>query len=321
MAARGRLRRIGQRGLGAGVALWLAATLGFLCLRLAPGDPARPGDPTVPAAHSAALERLYGLDRTLAAQYRAWMGSLLRGDLGWSFHYRRPVSQVIAAAVPPTLVLAALALTLQYGAALTLAVAACRGRRLRRSFDLATTVLYAMPTFWLGLLALRWFGHSLGWFPTFGASSLATSTWWPWWADWLRHASLPAAALALANLGLVYRLTSTALTEALEAPYTLAARARGLSERRLLWRHALRNAAPTAVHRLGLDLPGVLSGTLILEVLFSRPGLGRVAHQAFLARDFPVLATVTTAAGALVILGSLLSDLAHSALDPRVDHG
>ncbi len=319
MAARSRLTWLVRRGLGAVAALWLIATLSFFSLRLAPGDPARTADPTVPAAHSGTLQRLYGLDRPLATQYGAWIVALFDGDLGWSFHYRRPVAQVIAAALPPTLVLALLALVLQYATALALAFVACRRRRLRRGLDLVTTVLYALPTFWIGLVGLRVFGQSLGWFPTFGASSTATLGWA--WADVLHHAALPAGALALANLGLVFQLMTTALTQALESPYVLAARGRGVSELRLLWRHALRNAAPTPLHRLGLDLPILLSGALVLEVLFSRPGLGRVAHQAYLARDFPVLATVTIAAGTLVVVGSLLADLTHRALDPRVGDG
>lgn len=317
MADRGGLSRLWRRSLGAAAALWVIATLSFFSLRLAPGDPARTADPTVPAAQAEALTRLYGLDRPLIAQYAAWSAALLTGDLGWSFHYRRPVSQVIAAAFPPTLLLAILALTAQYATALTLAFVACRRRRIRRGLDLATTVLYAMPTFWLGLIGLRWFGHSLGWFPTFGAGSQAS----PGWVAGVHHAALPAIALAMGNLGLVYQLTTNQLLRALQSPYVLAARARGVSEARLLWSHALRNAAPTVVHRLSLDLPILLSGTLVLEVLFSRPGLGRVAHQAFLARDFPVLATVATAAGALVVGGSLLADLAQWALDPRVDDG
>lgn len=316
----GRLTRIGRRGLAAATTLWLVATLTFFSVRLAPGDPARVRDPSVPAAQGETLRRLYGLDRPLSGQYAAWLGALASGELGWSFHYRRPVSQVIASALPPTLVLAGLALTLQYGMALACALAACTRQRLRRGLDALTSTLYAMPTFWLGLVALRLFGHSLGWFPTFGAHT-AASAGETWWLDSLHHAALPAAALALANLGLVYQLTTAALTSALESPYVIAARARGLGERRLLWRHALRNAAPTAVHRLGLDMPVLVSGTLVIEVVFSRPGLGRVAHEAYLARDFPVLAAVAAAAGALVVAGSFLADLAHRSLDPRVDDG
>jgi peptide/nickel transport system permease protein len=323
MADGGRLRRAARQILGAAVALWLVASLTFFAVRLAPGDPARSTDPTVSGAdsarHAEAVRKLYGLDRPLASQYVNWLGGLLEADLGWSFHYRRPVADVIGTALPPTLGLAGLALALQYGGALVLAVVAAGSRsRIRSASDLLATLLYAVPSFWLGLLALRWPGHAWDWFPTHGARSAGPRELLAQFADAAHHAALPALVLALANFGLVYRLSASALRDSLSSPYVLAARARGVSELRLLWVHALRNAGTAAIHRLGLDLPVLLSGSLVLEVLFSRPGLGRVAHQAFLARDFPLLAAGATAAGALVITGSVIADVLQRMVDPRV---
>jgi peptide/nickel transport system permease protein len=317
MAPRSRLKALTRRALAAVTALWVVASLSFVVLRLAPGDPARSADPSIPAAERQTLRRIYGLDRPLAAQYGSWFKALASGDLGWSFHYRRPVAGIVAAALPPTLVLASLALVLQYGGALALALAASRRRRLGHALDLGTTLLYALPTFWLGLLSLRWLGQGWGWFPTFGAGAPVGAS--PAsWLDALRYAILPATVLALAELGPAYRLTAGGLRRALAAPYALAATARGVGPARLLWRHALPNAVAPALHRFGLDLPALLGGSLVLEVLFSRPGLGRVAHQAFLARDFPLLAVGAAAAGALVVAGSLFADLAHALVDPRV---
>jgi peptide/nickel transport system permease protein len=324
MAHRSRLTTALRRLGGAGLALWLVASVAFFVVRLAPGDPARSFDPAVPQSQAETLRKLYGLDRPLTAQYAAWLSGLLRGDLGWSFDHRRPVAQVIATALPPTLGLAVLALGLQYGFALTMATWVARRRiRLRRSIDAVALLLYTLPTFWLGLLALRWLGHGhgRGLFPTHGAASPDTLDGLAHYVDVLHHAALPALVLALANVGLVYRLSESALRLALAAPYAVAARARGLSESRILWWHALRNASAAPVTRLGLDLPLLLSGSLVIEVLFSRPGLGRVAHQAYLARDLPVLAVSATAAGALVVLGSLLADALHGLLDPRVARG
>lgn len=311
------MTRLGRSVLDGLVTLWLIATLSFFVLRLAPGDPARPTDPTVPAAHAETLRRLYGLDRPILDQYGSWLAGLTTGNLGWSFNHRQPVTRVIGRALPPTLLLAGLGLALQYAMALGLALWAARRPGLRRPLDLVTTGLYAMPAFWLGLVALTWLGRELGLFPTFGTPAPETST----WRDHLHYAALPAVALALSNIAPVYRLSADALTRALEAPFVLAARARGVGRHALLWRHAGRNALPVTVRRLALDLPVLLSGSLVLEVLFSRPGLGRTAHQAFLARDYPILAAVTTAVGGLIVCGNLAADAAHAALDPRVDDG
>lgn len=320
MARRSRLTRALGRLAGAVLALWLVASVAFFVVRLAPGDPARSLDPAVPVSQAEIVRKLYGLDQPLTAQYAAWLSGLLRGDLGWSFDHRRPVAEVVGTALPPTLGLAALALALQYGFALTVAAWVARRRApLRRAIDTAALFLYTLPTFWLGLLALRWLGHGQGLFPTHGAGSPIALDGLALLADRLHYAALPALVLALANVGLVYRLSESALRRALAAPYAVAARARGLSESRVVWRHALRNAVAAPVHRLGLDLPLLLSGSLVIEVLFSRPGLGRVAHQAFLARDLPVLAVSATAAGALVVLGSLLADALHGLVDPRVE--
>jgi ABC-type dipeptide/oligopeptide/nickel transport system permease component len=310
MVAGRRLRWLAARAASALVAVWLVASLAFAAVRLAPGDPSRPADPRVPPAEAAALRRIYGLDRPPLAQYGAWLGGLCRGDLGWSFHYRRPVGRVLGAALPHTLRLGCLALALQYGTALALALlGARRTGPLPAAAHGATTALYALPTFWLGLLAVRWLAADGTWMAAgSGPSPLGG----------LRQAALPAAVLAAANLAPVYRLTEGALRQALGSPYVVAARGRGLGEGRVLWRHALRNAARPAIQRLGLDLPGLLGGSLVVEVLFSRPGLGRIAHQAFVARDFPLLAAGATAAGALVVAGSLLADLGLGLVDPRV---
>jgi peptide/nickel transport system permease protein len=198
--------------------------------------------------------------------------------------------------------------------ALTMAMLGARGpRSARRLAHAMTTALYAMPTFWLGLLALRWLAQDRGWSSGQGSAGALASP-----IDALHQAMLPAAVIAAANQTPVYRFTEGALRAALASPYALAARSRGVPESRLVWRHALRNAAGPAIQRLGVDLPVLLAGSLVVEVLFSRPGLGRLSHQAFLARDFPLLAAAATAAGSLVVAGSLLADLGHGIVDPRL---
>ncbi len=154
MVDRRRLNRASRRFLGAAAALWIVASLTFFAVRLAPGDPARSTDPSVPAHHTDSLRSLYGLDRPLASQYGAWMNGLLRAELGWSFHYRRPVADVIADALWPTVGLSGLALTLQYVGALALAVFVAGRSAARHGVDAFATLFYAAPTFWLALLAL-----------------------------------------------------------------------------------------------------------------------------------------------------------------------
>jgi len=322
MVDRRRLKRSLARVVSALATLWVIATLSFLLVRLAPGDPARPHDPSTGPEVRQETRALYGLDQPLASRYAAWMTGLARGRLGWSFHYRRPVVEVVAGALGPTLVLASMALSMQYLAALLIALlVAPRQRPTRRTIDALAAVLSAVPTFWLGLVALRWPGRGWGWFPTWGARSEGVEHFIPAILDLVGYALLPAAVLAAANAGVVYQLTERSLRQSLASPWALGARARGLSRRRLLWRHGMRSAAGRAAQRLGIDLPALVSGSLVIEVLFSRPGLGRIAHQAYLARDYPLLTAGATAAGGLVVVGSLIADGLHSVLVPKTSDG
>jgi peptide/nickel transport system permease protein len=324
---RGGLTGLVARRLGAAaLLLLLVLSLLFALLQLAPGDAAeRLLDPQIGGAQRRALRAAYGLDRPPHEQYLRWLAAMLRGDLGVSFRHSRPVAEVLAAHLGPTLLLAVAALVVQNGAGLLLGVAAARraGRRADHLIRAGSVMLYSLPTFWLGLLALALLSHGLGLFPpghmrSVGAADLAPVA---RLLDLLHHVALPALVLGLAAGGATARFVRAGLLDTMGEEFVRTARAKGLSGRRIVWLHALRNAATPLVQILGLSLPSLLSGALIVEVVFSWPGIGRLAFTSVMARDYPVVLATTALGGALVVLGSLAADLLQMALDPRVRDG
>ncbi len=315
-------RRLGAAAL----LLLLVLSLLFALLELAPGDAAdRLLDPRIGGEQQRALRAAYGLDRPPHERYLRWLAAILRGDLGISFRHNRPVAEVLGARLGPTLLLAAAALLVQNGAGLLLGVAAARraGRRADHLIRAGSVLLYSLPTFWLGLLALAFLSEGLGLFPlghmrSVGAADLAPAA---RLADLLHHLALPALVLGLAAGGATARFVRASLLDTLGEEFVRTARAKGLSRRRIVWLHALRNAATPLVQILGLSLPALLSGALIVEVVFSWPGVGRLAFTSVMARDYPVVLATTALSGALVILGSLAADLLQMALDPRLRDG
>ena len=320
------LRFLLRRGGAALVLLLLVLSATFALLHLAPGDPTQlVASPRIPPEQRAQLRRIYGLDRSLATQYFAWLGAAARGDWGISFVHHRPVTDVISRALPPSLLLAGAALPLEAGLALALGVAAARrrGRGADHVIRALSLVVYSLPVFWLGLMAILTLAVRWPLFPASHLRSVDAAALPPLAAalDVLRHLALPALVLALSNAGGLARFVRNGMIEALSQDYVRTARAAGISERRVVWRHALPNTLAPLIQILGLQLPLLLSGSLIIEVVFSWPGLGRLAYDAVLARDYPLVLATTALAGALVVAGSLLADLLHAAADPRVRHG
>lgn len=317
MTALAMARRLGAAAL----LLFLVLTATFLLLEAAPGDASlRVIDPRVPPAQRAVLARLYGLDRPLPERYLRWLAAALRGDWGISFEQARPVREMLREAIPNTLLLAAAATLVQVPLGLLLGLRAARahGRLEDDAIRLVALTLYALPSFWLGLVAVLVFHELLGVLPASHMRSPDPPGGLAGAADVLRHLVLPALVLGLVAAGEVARFTRNALLEVLGQEHVRSARARGLSERRLLLVHALRNALPPVVQVLGMSLPALLSGALVVEAVFSWPGLGQLAYNAIRADDDPVVLATTAWAGALVVLGALAADLAHAALDPRV---
>jgi peptide/nickel transport system permease protein len=299
----------------------------FLLIHLVPGDPTLVfQDSRLSPEQRENLRRLYGLDRPLAEQYLRWLSAVtLHQDFGISLSQRRPVTSVVAEAVGPTLLLASAATAVELAFGLALGVAAAR--RYRRPFDavarLFSLVLYSQPVFWLGLMLVLFFSTVWPVLPTSHMHSIdADAMSLPGrWLDLLLHLALPALALGLPASGATARFVRASFLEVMERPFILAARARGLSEARLVWVHGLRNAAIPLVQLLAISFPALLSGSLAVEVIFSWPGMGRLTFESILARDYPVILATTALSALFVLVGNFLSDLAHAALDPRVRKG
>jgi peptide/nickel transport system permease protein len=298
------LKRLG----GSVLVLWAAATAAYLALRLAPGDTVDtlvgdgPDSPQIRAAIVADL----GLDRPAIVQYLHYLWRLLHGDLGRSYILQRPVTDVIGGQVWPTVKLTLLATVFCVVLALVLAVATTgRARWLRGIVSGVELTVVSAPAFLIGILLLSVFSFRLGWFPVSGdrdASALV----------------LPALALALPLGGLLSQVLREGLERALEEPFALTARARGLTEYAVVGRHALRHALLPTVTLAGTLIGFMLSAAVVVERVFGRPGLGEVATEAVGNKDIPVvLAVVMLAAGVYVAL-STLADLAYLLIDPRL---
>jgi peptide/nickel transport system permease protein len=288
----------------------------FLLIHIVPGDPVRAilGE-RAPQARVDALRAELGLDQPLVAQFASYLGGLARGDMGESIKYSTPVFDVIVDRLPPTLGLILLA-TL-FTIILTLPLATIAAIRADRGADHVIRVVpligLGMPAFWLGLILLVIFGVELGWFPVggYGRDPLAQ----------LHALILPAFTIALAITPITVRSLRAALIDVLDADYILTARSKGLSERRLLVRHGVRNAVIPMVAVLGVSIGWLIGNTIVVERVFAIPGIGSLMLESVRVRDFPVVQGVTLVVGVIVVLVALASDLAHASLDPRVRLG
>lgn len=298
----------------------------FFALRLAPGRPAELFDnPRMEALQRQRLVSLYGLDQPLPLQYWRWLSAVvLRWDWGTSFTQSRPVARVLAEALPNSVLLALAAFLVEYTLAIGLGVWVARRRG--SFFDQAvrgiSMLLFALPLFWLALIAVLLFSFGLDLLPPSHMYSpgLATLPLSERWGDLVWHLTLPALVLGLGSFGGTLRVVRSSVLEVLGQDYIRTARAKGLSERRVLFIHALRNAAVPVVQTAGVSLPLVMNGALLIEVIFSWPGLGQVMFQAVSNADYPLVLGGTALSGVLVVAGSLAADLAQAALDPRVRH-
>ena len=334
VGAAGRLRDSGERALirflVRRIALAIPTLFGivvvvFLLMHLAPGSPASAiggaeSGRRVSAAARAEMRRLYGLDRPLPERFVQWLGRVARFDLGESFVDRRPVSVRIREALPATLALNGLALLLTLALAIPIGVAA--GGRPEGPFDRTSAVmlfaLYSTPVFWAALLLQTLLSVKLGWLPLYGVSSDAAPEGLAGLTDRLAHLALPVTCLTYGSLAFVARLVRSGVAEARSQDFVTAALARGLSRRQALWRHAFRNALLPVVTLLGLLLPGLLSGSVIVERIFAWPGLGRLYFDSILSRDYPVVLGLSLIGGAVTLAATLVADIAAAFVDPRL---
>jgi peptide/nickel transport system permease protein len=302
--------------------LALAATLGFVSVLVFVAIRVLPGDPVLvmagPEANPEVVARLrtaMGLDRPLVIQYADWLGGALRGELGTSLQYDVPVGALIVSRLPVTLPLTAMAACLTLLIAMPLGVYAAT--RARRPGDYLTMLVaqagLAVPSFWAGLLLILLFSVRLGWFRSGGFEGWSLG----FWAA-VRSLLLPAVALGLFQAAVLIRATRSSLLEVLGEEYVRTARAKGVSERVVILRHALRNALIPVVTVAGLQLGQLLAGSIILESVFALPGLGRLALGAITARDLPVVQGVTLFVASCIVVINFAVDLSYAWLDPRI---
>ena len=298
------LRRLWQSAL----TLVGVSVLVFVILRVVPGDPAKMLLPDgAPQSAVDELNRQLGLHEPLHVQYAIFVRSVFRGDFGQSFQYRAPALRVVVDRLGATVQLALAALVITVGVGVSLGVvAAVRGGT---GYDYASTVLavlgQSLPNFWLGIMLILLFGVALRWLPTSGFE-----TW--------RHLILPAVTLAAFPMALVARLTRSSMLEILGRDFIRTGRAKGLAERAVILRHALRNAAVPLLTVLGLQIGTLLGGAVITESVFAWPGMGKLVVDAIFFRDFPVVQTVLILSATIFVLINLLVDLLYTVIDPRI---
>jgi len=313
------------RRVAASIAIIFAVvTLTFLLLHLAPGTPFLPGveTPIDPAVAARVRER-FGLDQPLLVQYGKYLSALAHGYLGESFALYRPVADALRDAIPNTLVLAGAALVIDLLLGLALGVyQAVHAHRLPDiGLGYATLFLGSVPTFWLGLFLLLLFGERLGWFPVGGVVDPVLHASLPWVgrvADRLWHLALPALTLGCVGAASTARYERAAVLEVIGHDYVRTARAKGLPEARVVLVHTLRNALLPLVTLLGLSLPFLLTGAVLVETVFAWPGMGKLAADAIFRRDYPVVLATAITASTLVVLGSLVADVLYALADPRI---
>ena len=316
------LRRLGA----AAVLLLVVLSLTFFVVHLAPGDPFQLLlTPRMGPDAAERLQRLYGLDQPLIVQYFKWLRAMLAGDWGISFTHQRPAFDVLRERMAPTLWLLGATLVVEHvvGLALGLLAATRPGGWIDRLTRDLSLILYSVPIFFLGLVAIelfavRWQIFPLGQMSSGPSGSLAGLSRGARLADFLHHLALPALVLGLARSGAVVRYARNGLLDVLGQDYIRAAHAAGIHPARVLWIHALKNALGPLVQRLGLSLSMLFSGALIVEVVFVWPGLGTTSFNAILERDYPLILAVTALSGVGVVLGTLVADVLHAWIDPRV---
>ncbi len=308
--------------LQAAVTLAIALVLLFLLVHILPGDPlAREGERALTPEQIEDLRRRYGLDRPLPSQLAAFLGGLGHGDLGTSIEYGRPVTALLLERLPATLLLGGAALLLNFTVGLWLGVRQAVRKDSREDRWLTTLSLtgYATPSFWLGLVLAGFVGvrwrllPAAGMHDPLGAGDFLASS-----GDVLRHLILPAVTLSVVSIAGTMRYQRSAMIEVLRLPYIVTARAKGIPEHRVVWRHAWRNALFPVLTLFGLWLPILVSGSVFVEAVFAWPGLGSLAIAAVNNRDYPVLMGTSVVVALAVVLGTLASDVAYAVLDPRV---
>jgi peptide/nickel transport system permease protein len=305
------------------IVVFIVTTISFFVIRSAPGDPFSYASENVTPAVRDHWRAQFGYDRPLAEQFVRYLASAAHGQLGYSFQMREPVSAALAQAVPRTLLLTGLSLGLSFVIGLLIGVvqAVRRGGWFDRISSSVLLFLYSLPDFWGALMALLIFAY---WWPILPAGNIVDPVLHDYmgplaaFVDRLRHLVLPVLSLTLLTMAGISRYQRAAMLEVLPSDYIRTARAKGLPEREIIWRHALRTALTPMITMLGLLLPALLGGALFIEKVFSWPGMGMLAANAITARDYDLVTATVIVGSIMVVIGNVVADVLHLAIDPRI---
>lgn len=325
-------RYIARRLLQAIPLLLGILTLVFVIVHLAPGDPAaRYLQPSVPPEVLEQLRRNWGLDQPIHIQYLTWLKSFFTGDLGVSLAQNRPITAILAERIPNTLILSGAALLLIFGIGIAVGIvqAIRQYSKLDNILTLLTLFVYSMPSFWLALmliLLLAYKVHQVGWWPdalTFPASGMISIDYdlmgfWGKLGDRLHHLVLPSIALGVASAASIARYMRSSMLDVIRQDYIRTARAKGLPERVVILKHALKNALLPIISLLGLYLPFLFSGAVLVEYVFAWPGMGRTIVDAIHQRDYPLVMATTFVFATIVVVANLIADVLYAVVDPRI---
>ncbi len=312
-----------RKVLNAVLTIILVASFNFALFRILPGDPARllmpKGKMDVAAIQQ--QRRTFNLDKPMWQQFIYYWGDTLQGKFGNSFSEKRPVAQVVGERIWPTVLLVGTG-TL-FATIIGMIMGVFAGWRRNSKYDVISTntgmVLYAMPTFWFGLLMIMLFSTYLGWFPTGRMAEPGVElSGWSAFTSLMSHLFLPAFTFAIAYVGEYHLIMRSSITGVMKEDFALTARAKGLNENAVLWRHVVPNAMLPTVTIVMMNLGFVMSGAILAESVFNWPGLGLLSYESMAKRDYPVMQAVFLIAAGAVIIANLIADIMYYYLDPRV---
>ena len=301
--------------------LFIISLIAFAILHLAPGDPAALLYGTdISTEQLAQIRASWGLDEPIAVQYVKWLGNLMRGDLGRSFVDGRPALAVITERIPATLqlTLCGLLIALVLGLGVGIIAALRPHSTIGYISTFFSTLFYSLPNFWLALLLILVLSVWFRLLPSAGIESLRGPT---GTLDRLSHLAMPAFVISLREMGRLIRFTRASLLDVLGQDYIRTALAKGMTTRQMIIRHALRNALIPVVTLLGLSVPQILSGSIVVETVFAWPGMGRLLVESAFQRNYTVLMGEIVMVGLLVMVGNLLADISYAVIDPRIRYG
>ena len=297
-----------------------ASILIFFLYSLVPGNFVD-SDPNLTAERKAELYALYGFDQPIYIRYFIWIGNLLQGDLGYSLQFQRPVTEVLSNYLWSSFIVALASLILTWLIAVVIGVVSATKQY--SLFDSVVTILVfaamATPSFFLGLILIKFFAVDLGWLPAGGMITTGSDyTGWAYWKDVAEHMILPVLVLTMLGIGGLTRYFRTNMLEVIKQDFVRTARAKGLKEKVVIYKHALRNAMLPAITLFAFELPALFSGAIITEQIFNWPGIGSIYMQAFTVRDYPLLMGFTMFIALLTVISNLIADILYGVADPRV---